>query len=343
MLIARPAVWIHPWIDLVGNGEGVGSAHQEPGPRLCGHHSSSLRGHGTEPRQQFLHDFFEAIERPVEIVPCDDKRRRQSDGGVMGFFGQYALGKQALAHQSRASDLRVEFGANPEPAPAHLLQRRAADRPQSRKQVSTELAATLHQAFITNDLKRLKPDCCGYGVAAKGRTMRARREHVHDVLAADKCRHRQNAAAQRLAQNESVRADVFMLIRKPGAGPAETRLHLVEDQNDTPGVADPPHARQPTLRRHDDASFALNGFDEHGSGVGTDRALHSGKVAERNRAESWREWSKAVAIIRLGGKANDCRCAAMEISLSDYDLGLIACNFFYAISPPPRGLDCRLS
>src|SRR3974377_1010425 len=324
MFIARPAVWIHPWIDLVGNGEVLGSAHQEPGPRLCGRHSSSLRGHGPGPRRQFLPDFPQAIERPVKIVPCDYKRRRQSDGGVMGFFGQYALGKQALAHQSRASDLRVEFGANPQPAPAHPLQRWLAARPHARKQVSTELAATLHQAFITNDLKRLKPDCCGYGVAAKGRTMRARREHVHDVLAADKCRHRQNAAAQRLAQNESVRADVFVLIRKPGAGPAETRLHLVEDQKDTLGIANPPHALQPTLRRHDDAGFALNGFDEHGSSIGTDRALHSGKVAERNRAESGREWPKAVAIIRFGGKANDRRCSAMEISLGDYDLGLVA-------------------
>src|SRR6516225_2088399 len=324
MLIARPAVWIHPWIDLVGDGEVLGSAHQDPGPRLCEHRSSSSRGHGTAPRRQFLHDFLEAIESPVEIVPCDDERRRQSDGGVMGFFGQHALGKQALAHQSRASDLRVEFGADPEPTPTHFLQRWAADRPQSRKQVSAKLAAALHQAFVANDLKRLKPDCCSYGVAAKGRTMRARREHVHDVLAADKCRHRQNATAQRLAQNESVRADTFVLIRKPGAGPAETRLHLVEDQKDTLGVADPPHARQPTLRRHDDASFALNRFDQHGSSIGTDRALHSGKVAERNRAESWREWSKAVAIIRFGGKANDRRCAAMEISLGDYDLGLVA-------------------
>src|SRR3974377_363068 len=323
MFIARPAVWIHPWIDLVGNGEVLGSAHQEPGPRLCGHHSSSLRGHGTAPRRPFLHRFLEAIERPVKIVPCDYKRRRQSDGGVMGFFGQYALGKQALAHQSRASDLRVEFGANPEPAPTHLLQRRAADRPQSRKHVSAKLAAALHEVFVANDLKRLKPDCGGYGVAAKGRTMRARREDVHDVLAADKSRHWQNAAARRLAQNESVRADVVMLIRKPGAGPAETRLHLVEDQKDTLGVADPPHARQPALRRHDDAGLALNGFDEHSSSIGTDHALHSRKVAERNRAESGREWPKTFAIIRFGGKANDRRCAAMEISLGDYDLGLV--------------------
>src|SRR4029450_5437001 len=97
----------------------------------------------------------------------------------------------------------------------------------------------------------------GEGIAAKGRAVRAGREHVHDLATGDERGYRQHAAAERLAQDQAVGTDALVLEGEPGAGAAQARLHLVEDQQHAVGVADAAQAAEPARRRNDDAGRAL--------------------------------------------------------------------------------------
>src|ERR1700737_4043193 len=54
----------------------------------------------------------EAIERPVEIAPCNDKGRRKSDHGAVCLLREHSLGQEPLADLARARDRRAD------PAPA---------------------------------------------------------------------------------------------------------------------------------------------------------------------------------------------------------------------------------
>ena len=146
--------------------------------------------------------------------------------------------------------------------------------------------------------------------------MGAGREHVHDLARGDKGRHRQHAAAERLAQDDAVGADALVLEREPGAGAAEARLHLVEDQQHAVRVADAAQPGEEARGRHDDAGLALDRLDQHRRRVRRDRALDGGEIAERHRAEAGRERSEAVAVIGLGGERDDGGGAAVEIALT---------------------------
>ena len=83
----------------------------------------------------------------------------------------------------------------------------------------------------------------------------------------DEGRDRQHAAAERLAEDEPVGPDVLVLEGEPRAGAAESRLHLVEDQQHVVRVAQAAQAREKAGGRHDDAGLALDRLDQHGDGV----------------------------------------------------------------------------
>ncbi len=57
----------------------------------------------------------------------------------------------------------------------------------------------------------------------------------------------------------------FVLEGEEGAGAAEAGLDLVADEEDVVLVADVSQVREIAARRHDDAGFALDGFDEEGA------------------------------------------------------------------------------
>ena len=128
----------------------------------------------------------------------------------------------------------------------------------------------------------------GKRIAAEGRPVRARREHIHQLAGADEGGYRQHAAAQRLAQNDPVRSDALVLEGEPGAGAAKTRLHLVDDQQYAVRIAQAPQPREPACRRNDDAGLALDRLDQHG------RRLAAGSRAR---------WRRCRRMARRGNRA----------------------------------------
>lgn len=133
---------------------------------------------------------FEAVQGPVEIGARDNERRRQANDRVVGFLREHALAEQALAHVAAAREARVDLGTCPQAPAAHFFENRAAQCAQPPQHVGTEHAAALDQSFISNDAQCLKSDGRRERVAAKGRTVRSGRKHVHDLASSDKSRDR---------------------------------------------------------------------------------------------------------------------------------------------------------
>jgi hypothetical protein len=108
---------------------------------------------------------------------------------------------------------------------------------------------------------------------------------------------------------------------KPGAGAAQARLHLVEDEQHLVRVADAAPPREKARRRHNDPGLSLDRLDQHRCRLGCDRTLDRGEIAERYGAEARGGRAEAVAVIRFRGEGDDGRGAAVEIAGRDDDLG----------------------
>ena len=99
---------------------------------------------------------------------------------------------------------------------------------------------------------------------------------------------------------------------------------------------------QKAFRRNNDAGFALNRFDQESAGVGSDGLAQALRIAKRNDLEARRERSEAVAILLVGGKADDGHGSAMEVVGADDDLRLTVGDAFDLIAPLARRLHRRL-
>ncbi len=100
-------------------------------------------------------------------------------------------------------------------------------------------------------------------------------------------------------------------------------LHLVEDQQHVCASQSWRKPGEIAGGRHDDAGLALDRLDQHGRGLGRDRALDGGEIAERHRPEAGRERAEAVAIVGLRWRTDDGGGAAVEIAVGDDDLGAV--------------------
>src|SRR5512146_504795 len=286
-----------------------------------------------------VNGFGNAVEGPVEVLARDDKGRRAAHDGLMRLLREHARGEEKLADGARIGIARLDIDAGQQALAAHGADRRALDRLEALHHMGAQIAGTLDQAFLLDDAQRDEPDRRGQGITAESRAMRAGREYVHQLARAEKGRNRQHAAAQRLAEDQPVRADLLVLEGEPRAGASEAGLDLVDDEEDVVLVAERAHAREPAFGRDDDPAFALDRLDQHGGGLRRDRRFDRGEIAEGHGTEAWRERAEAVAVLGFRGEADDRGRAAVEIPGGDDDLGAIGRDALDAIAPAPRGLD----
>src|SRR5579864_7413660 len=130
----------------------------------------------------------DAVERPVEILAGNDKRRCQADDGVVRLLRQHAGSEQPLASHARIAEGRLDLDAGEKTKAAYFFDRGAVDRFEALQHVRAEDAAALDQAFILDHAQRDEPDRRGERIAAEGRAMRAGREHIHQLARAEESR-----------------------------------------------------------------------------------------------------------------------------------------------------------
>src|SRR6185312_1649587 len=286
-----------------------------------------------------VNGFGDAVEGPVEVLAGNDEGRRQAHDRLVRLLREHARSEEPLANGARIGIARLDIDAGQQPLAPHGADRRALDRLEPLHHMGAEIAGALDEALVLDDSQRDKPDRRSQGIAAEGRAMRAGGEHAHQRARADKSRDRQHAAAQRLAEDQPVRADLLVLEDEPGAGAANPGLDLVDDEENVVLVAQRAYAGEPAFRRDDDPAFALDRLDQHGGGLRRDRGFDRGKVAEGHGTEARREGPEAVAVLGFRGETDDRRGAAVEISGGDDDLGAVGGDALDPVAPAPRRLD----
>src|SRR6266516_527029 len=96
-----------------------------------------------------------------------------------------------------------------------------------------------------------------------------------------------------------------------------------------------------TLRRHVHAPFALDGFNQEGDGIGSNSCFQCFRIAIWNDLEARREWSKTVAVLIFGAKADDGRRSPVKVAMTDNNLGLTVSNALDLITPLANQFDRR--
>ena len=263
----------------------------------------------------------------------------------MGFLGQHAPHGEPLDHRARTGKFgisRVHVHAHPQAAAAHGTYQRRRQHlhgAQALQQMPSQRRAAGHQMFVLHDLQRLQPDGGGERIAAKGRAVAAGREHVHHRPVRQERADRQQAAAQRLAQNQPIGPDALVFKRKPAAGAAQPGLHFVQDQQHVLPRAPVAQLGKKTGRRQHNAGLALNRLDQHGAAVGRGGGAHAGHVAKIKKLEARGKRAKTGAVIGLAGGADDGGGAAMKIAARHQNIGLPVRHTLDTVAPAARRLD----
>ena len=119
------------------------------------------------------------------------------------------------------------------------------------------------------------------GVAPEGRAVGPRAQHLMSG-AAGEGRADGEAIGDTLRRGQHVRQDPGVLVGEEAARAPGAALHFIEHKQPALGIAQRPEPREVIRRRHDDAAFPLNGFDEYGHHVALmlRNAFHRGQIAE---------------------------------------------------------------
>ena len=173
--------------------------------------------------------------------------------------------------------------------------------------------------------------------------MVTRRKHVHDIAATEEHRHRQNAAAEGFAQNQAVWMNILVLARQQFARAPESGLNFVGNQQHVVFAAQFLCSFEVSRRRHDDATFTLNRFNEKRRCVFINGGLQRSDVTVFDESKARRKRPESMLILRFVGHRNDCYRATVKIAATGDNLGLVGGDTFYRIGPLPRCLDSRLN
>ena len=182
-------------------------------------------------------------------------------------------------------------------------------------------------------------DRAGQRVAAEGAAVLAGAEHAEDVLVGDDRGDRDDAAAERLAEDVDVGDDALVVAGEGLAGAAEAGLDLVGGEQHVVLGAEVADAAQVAVRRDDHAALALDRLDQDRDGVGVDRGLDRGQVAVGDGDEAGRERAEAVAGVGVVGEADDGGGPAVEVAGGDDDLGLVGGDALDLVAPLAGDLD----
>lgn len=162
------------------------------------------------------------------------------------------------------------------------------------------------------------------------------------VRLADRRRDGDQSAAERLAEGHQVGLGVLVLPGEAPAGPAESGLHLVPDQQHVVSGTDLPHAGEVALRRHDDAALCLDRFQQDRGRPRRDCRPERSQIAERHRAEPRNERPEDTLVAFLAAEPDHADPAPVEVPFGHDDLGFIGRHALDRVGPFARDFQARL-
>src|SRR5687767_4303803 len=205
----------------------------------------------------------ESTDAGAEVVLADVQRRDEAnDLVVRARRDEQDVPLERAGDRPLRGRLVVELDGDHRAERADLADARGT--PQRRELLDHDLADVVRardEPFVAQDVERRETGGAGHRVAAEGRAVRPGPPAVMELTGSDDRAERQ-AAAERLREHEDVRAHTDALRGGPGARPAKTRLHLVEDEERADAVRERAQAPQERRGRSDVAAFAERGLDE---------------------------------------------------------------------------------
>src|ERR1700730_13858831 len=244
----------------------------------------------------FLKRVMEDLDREQEIGLLDNQGRREANDGFMRLLGQNAAPQHGKTHVLCAGARGIEFDSRPKPFAANLDDGGMVDAGERGEQGLPKDAAPPGEILVLENAARSARYRGRNLIAAKGRAMAAGIENVHDGAPRDKRGDRHQAAAKRLANNETVGLGGLVFQTEASPRSPEARLDLIENQQYAVPVADPPETCQISPGRDDNARLALNGLDENGGRAWPDRRFERIRVAERHRDKPGRERAEPAPV-----------------------------------------------
>jgi hypothetical protein len=174
------------------------------------------------PRPPFV--LFTSTNKVYGALP-DVALERAGDRGLRLLLVRLTLLVDELHadHRAKTADLRD----------ARLLR----DRAQLFDDDLADRLGALRETLLFDDVQRREPRHARDGVPAEGRPMRARLPLLVQPPRRDECAKRE-PATERLRERDRVGHDARAVRGEHRAGPAEARLHLVEDEQDVVALRD---------------------------------------------------------------------------------------------------------
>ncbi len=240
------------------------------------------------------------VHRPVDLLTVDDERGCQAGDRAVGVLAQHAVLEQGLYEGARAHALGIQLHADQQPAATHVGHHGAGVGAQALQLVGAHGRRAIGQALLREHRERRQAHRRAQRVAAERAAVVAGAQHAHHFLAGAEGRHRQQPAAQRLAEDDGIGLHVLVLAGEELAGAPQAGLHLVGDEQHVLLAADARALREVALGRHHDARLALYGFHEERRGLRRDGGLERRGVAERHVAEALGGvGAEVVAVLRV--------------------------------------------
>ncbi len=187
------------------------------------------------------------LDRPVELRRADDQRRREADGRAVGVLGEHAAGHAAARQTSRPVPSAGSM-STPAHSPATAHGRRRRGRPARRASPSQALAerprALAWNSPVCSISTTASPTAQASGLPPKVEPCSPGRSTPSTSRFADDRGDRDDAAAERLAEQVHVGHDALVVARERLAGAAEAGLDLVGDEQHVVRGADLADRRQ---------------------------------------------------------------------------------------------------
>ena len=178
------------------------------GRSVGGRHRRSLPDQSGRARR----DALDALNPPIEFLARDGERRREAQHRAVGVLGEYALGAPAPRTARAPRRLGIDLDADPEAASAHVGDRRCCGSRAARvEQISRRARRALDEALALDQSSAASADRGGERVAAEGRAVEPGVNTAISRACRTKAYTGQHAAAERLAEDQPVRADALVL------------------------------------------------------------------------------------------------------------------------------------
>ncbi|KAI3475961.1 hypothetical protein L1887_62519 [Cichorium endivia] len=304
---------------------------------------------------ELLERLANQLHAPLEILLVNHQRRGETDDVDVSRLGQQTQMFKQQAELPRAPAfgrlcLVDDNGVEQTPA-ADTGKQGVVDLHELLAELFAKLLCALGKLFVDQHVDGSAGDGASERVAAVRRTVLARLDAQHHLAISQNGRDRVDAARERLAERDNVRAHAVVLVAEHLARPAEPGLDLVADEEHVVLAAQLLDALEVSIAGHDNARLALDRLHEERGDLVAVLVEDLFEVvcivvADVHvidaRTDAVEEGTETGARLGVGGHGDDAEGAAVEVACDREQTRLALGDALLHVAPLARELERRL-